>query len=50
MTVQDVPQANTYQSKGRHSTMSLEELSEQWQIGLKQARETIAKTTQRLTR
>ena len=27
-TVQDVPQANIFQSKGRHSTLSHEELSE----------------------
>ena len=48
-TVQDVPQAKTFQSKGRHSTMSPEELSERWQVFLKQLRETITKTTQRLT-
>ena len=48
--VQDVPQAKKFQSKGRHSTVSPEELSERWQIGLEQARETIAKTRQRLTR
>ena len=47
--VQDVPQTKTFQSKGRHSTVSPEELSKRWQIGLKQAREKIAKTTQRLT-
>ena len=40
-TVQDVPQAKTFQSKGSHSTVSVEELSEWWQIGIKQARETI---------
>ena len=28
MTVQDMPQANTFQSKGHHSTVSPEELSE----------------------
>ena len=49
-TVQDVPQAKTFQSKGRHSTVSPEELSEWWHIGLKQARDTIAKITQRLAR
>ena len=48
-TVQDVPQANIFQSKERHSTVSLEELSERWQTGLEQAREKIYKTTQRLT-
>ena len=40
-TVQDVPQAKTFQSKVRHSTVSPEELSERWQKGLKQAREAI---------
>ena len=29
-TVQNVPQAKKFQSKGRHSTMPPEELSEQW--------------------
>ena len=48
-TVQDVPQAKKFQSKGRHSTVSPEELSERWQIGIEQAREKITKTTQRLT-
>ena len=47
--VQDVPQDKTFQSKGLHSTVSPEELSEQWKIGFKQAREKISKTTQRLT-
>ena len=36
-TVQDVPQAKTFQSKVRHSTVPPEELSERWQIGLEQA-------------
>ena len=49
-TVQYVPQAKTFQSKGIHTTVSPEELSERWKIGTKQSRETIAKTTQRLTR
>ena len=35
--VQDVPQANTFQSKGRHSTVSPEKLSERWQTGIKQS-------------
>ena len=48
-TVKYVPQANIFQSKGRHSTVSPEELSERWKIGLKHARETITRTTQRLT-
>ena len=37
-TLQDVPQAKKSQSKGRHATVSPEELSERWQIGLEQAR------------
>ena len=48
-TVQDVLQANTFHLKGHHSTVSPEELSERWQIGIQQARDTIAKTTQTLT-
>ena len=49
VTVQDVPQAKIFQLKRLHSTVSTEELSESWQIGLKQARDKIAKTTQILT-
>ena len=49
-TVQYVPQAKTFQSKGRHSTVSPEELSERCHIVLDQVRETIAKTKQILTR
>ena len=41
VTVQDVPQTNTLQSRGSHSTVSPEEMSEQWHIWLKQAREKI---------
>ena len=37
-TVQDVPHFRTFHSKGHHSTVSPEELSEQWQKGLEQAR------------
>ena len=48
-TVQDLPQAKTFQSKELYSTISPGELSEWWQIGLEQARDTISKTTQRLT-
>ena len=43
VTVQAVPQAKTFHSKGRHSTVSPKELSDQWQIGLKQAWGTITK-------
>ena len=49
-TVQDVPQVRIFQSKVRHSTVSPEELSERWQIYIKQARDKISKKTQRLTR
>jgi hypothetical protein len=48
--VQDVPQVKTFQSKGRHSTITPEELSERWQIGMAQAKETLKRTTQRLVR
>ena len=48
--VQDVPQAKSFQSKGRHSSVSPEDLSERWQIGLEQAKETLKRTTQRLAR
>ena len=48
--VQDVPQLKTFQSKGRHSTVTAEALSERWQIGLEQAKETLKRTTQRLAR
>jgi hypothetical protein len=48
--IQDVPQAKSFQSKGRHSSVSPEELSERWQIGLEQAKETLKRTTQRLAR
>ena len=33
-TVQDVPHAKTFQSKGHHPTVSTEELSERWKIVL----------------
>lgn len=48
--VQDVPQLKTFQSKGRHSSTSPEELSERWSIGLDQAKETLKRTSQRLVR
>jgi hypothetical protein len=47
---QDVPQPYTFQSKGRHSSVTPEDLSERWQIGLAQATETLKRTTQRLKR
>jgi hypothetical protein len=48
--IQDVPQAKSFQSKGRHSSVTPEDLSERWQIGLEQAKETLRRTTQRLAR
>jgi hypothetical protein len=50
LEVEDLPQAKTFQSKGRHSTITPEELSDRWQIGLVQAKETLKRTTQRLRR
>ena len=50
VTVKYVPQANICLPKERHSTMSTEELSERWQIGLGQSRETNTKTAQIITR
>jgi hypothetical protein len=46
----DVPRTKTFQSKGRHSSVSPEDLSERWQIGLEQSKETLKRTTQRVTR
>ena len=34
--LQDVPHANTFQSKGRHSSVSLGDLSERWNICIEQ--------------
>jgi hypothetical protein len=42
--VQDVPQARTSQSKGRHSSITPEDWSERWHIGL------VKRTSQRLVR
>lgn len=47
---QDLPQLKTFQSTGRHSSTTPEELSERWQIGLAQAKETLKRTSQRLLR
>jgi hypothetical protein len=43
----DVPGHRTFVSKQRHSAVTPEELSERWNIGLEQARQTIKVTTQR---
>jgi hypothetical protein len=45
---QDLPPIKTFQSKGRHSSVSPEDLSKQWQIGLEQSKETLKRTTQRV--
>ena len=37
LMVQDVPQVKKFQSKGRYSVVSPEELSKRWQIGREQA-------------
>jgi len=48
--VQDVPAARTFESKERHTSVTPEDLSELWLIGLGQARETLKRTTQRIVR
>jgi hypothetical protein len=48
--VQDVPAARTFESKERQTLVTPEDLSEQWSIGLGQARETLKRTTQRILR
>ena len=47
---EDLPSAPTFQCKGRHSSVSPQDLSERWFIGLKKAKDTIQKTTQRIQR
>jgi hypothetical protein len=47
---QDLPPIKTFQSKGRHASVSPEDLSEQWQIGLEQSKKTLKRTTQRVIR
>ena len=48
--LQDVPAARTFESKERHMSVTPEDLSERWSIGLGQARETLKRTTQRIVR
>ena len=43
----NLPSHWTFQSKGRHTALSSQELSERWHIGIEQARQTIRVTTQR---
>ena len=47
---EDLPTAPTFQSKSRHSSVTPEDLSERWSIGLKRAKDTIRNTTQRILR
>ena len=44
----ELPSAPTFQSKSRHSSVSSQDLSERWLIGLKKAKDTIKNTTQRI--
>ena len=46
----DVPITHTFVSSDRHSDVSPQQLSERWGIGLKAAKETLRKTTQRFLR
>ena len=48
--LQDVPSAQTFQSKERHSTITPSNLSERWYIGLGQATQMLKVTTQQLMR
>ena len=48
--VADVPQARTFESKERHTSVTPEDLSERWHIGIGQARETLKRTTHKLVR
>jgi hypothetical protein len=47
---QDLPPIKTFQSKQRHSSVSPEDLSVRWQIGLEQSKETLKRMTQRVIR
>ena len=44
----ELPPVPTFQSKSRHSSVTPEDLSEQWFIGLKKAKDTIKNTTQHI--
>ena len=46
----ELPSVPTFQSKGRHSSISPQDLSEQWFIGLKKAKYPIKNTTQQILR
>ena len=45
--LKDVPNQYTFTSSERHSAVTAEEISERFQISLKQARDTLKGTTQR---
>ena len=47
---EELPTAPTFQSKSRHSSVTPEDFSERWLIGLKRAKDTIRNTTQRTLR
>ena len=49
-TLQDVPSAQTFQSKECHSSITPSDLSERWYIGFGQATQMLEVTTQRLMR
>ena len=46
----ELPTTPTFQSKSRHSSVTPEDLSERWFIGLKLPKDTIRSTTQRILR
>jgi len=46
-TITDVPSQRTFISKERHSAVTAEQLSERWNIGLAQSKQTLRVTTQR---
>ena len=46
----DVPAARTFASKERHTSVTAQDLMERWGIGLKQAADTLKKTTQHVIR
>jgi len=48
--VQGVPAARMFESKERHTSVTPEDLSERWLIGLGQARKTLKRTMQRIVR
>ena len=48
--VQDVPAARTFESKERQTTVTPEDLSERWSIGLGQVTETLKHTKQPIAR